>query len=53
MIMPYANPEAMNVRLVEVSAQIAPGARAVLICDGAGWHQRDVVPARIGMSLGV
>ena len=28
----------MNRPLKEVSAQIAPEAHAVLICDGAGWH---------------
>ena len=40
MIMPYANAEAMNKHLVEISAEVAPGAHAVLVCDGAGWHQR-------------
>src|SRR3546814_7031255 len=40
MIMPYANAEAMNAHLREISAEVAPGAHAVLVCDGAGWHQR-------------
>ena len=40
MIMPYANTWAMNAHLVEISAEVAPGAHAVLVCDGAGWHQR-------------
>ena len=39
MIMPYANTEAMNAHLKEISAEVAPGAHAVLVCDGAGWHQ--------------
>ena len=30
----------MNVHLKEISTQVAPGAYAVLVCDGAGWHQR-------------
>ena len=30
----------MNAHLGEISAQVAPGAHAVLVCDGAGWHQR-------------
>ena len=30
----------MNLHLAEISTQIARGARAVLVCDGAGWHQR-------------
>ncbi len=40
MIVPYANVEAMNLHLTEISSQVAPRAHAVLVCDGAGWHQR-------------
>ena len=39
-IMPAANTEAMNEHLKEISTQVQPGAHAVVICDGAGWHQR-------------
>ena len=39
-IMPAANSEAMSVHLKEISTQVSPGAHAVLVCDGAGWHQR-------------
>ena len=39
-IMPAANTEGMNEHLQEISAQVAPGAHAVLVCDGAGWHQK-------------
>jgi transposase len=35
-----ANTEMMNLHLAEISTQVAPGAHAVLICDGAGWHQK-------------
>jgi len=38
-IMPCVNAEAMSEHLKEISTQVAPGARAVLLCDGAGWHQ--------------
>ena len=38
-IMPGVNAEAMQEHLVEISTQVAPGAHAVLVCDGAGWHQ--------------
>ena len=38
-IMPTVNAEAMNEHLKEISTQVAPGAHAVLVCDGAGWHQ--------------
>ena len=38
-IMPGVNAEAMSEHLAEISTQVAPGAQAVLICDGAGWYQ--------------
>ena len=38
-IMPAANAEGMNEHLKEISTQVAPGAHAALVCDGAGWHQ--------------
>ena len=50
MIMPYATTEAMNKHLVEISAEVAPGAHAILVRDGASWHQRGkqlVVPDNI------
>jgi hypothetical protein len=40
MITPAANTEMMNLHLAEISTQVAPGAHVLLICDGAGWHQR-------------
>jgi putative transposase len=39
-ITPAANSECMNLHLQEISTQVSPGARAALVCDGAGWHQR-------------
>jgi hypothetical protein len=39
-IMPSANIEAMSEHLKEVSTQVAEGSHCILICDGAGWHQR-------------
>jgi hypothetical protein len=50
MITPTANTEMMNLHLAEISTQVAAGAMAVLICDGAGWHQTGgalVVPDNI------
>ena len=38
-IMPTANAEAMSEHLLEISTQVADNAHAVLLCDGAGWHQ--------------
>lgn len=38
-ISPAANIIAMNHHLAEISTQVTTGAHAVLIVDGAGWHQ--------------
>jgi hypothetical protein len=38
-IMPAVNSEAMSEHLKEISTQVAAGAHAILLCDGAGWHQ--------------
>ena len=38
-IMPAVNTEAMNEHLEEISTHVAAGAHAVLVLDGAGWHQ--------------
>ena len=38
-IMPAVNTEAMNEHLKEISTQVDRGAHAVLVLDGAGWHQ--------------
>ena len=39
-MMTAANTAGMNEHLQEISAQVAPGAHAVLVCDGAGWHHK-------------
>lgn len=52
MVLPRANTHAMNLHLREISTQIAPGAHAVLIVDGAGWHKTGgelLVPANISL----
>ncbi len=52
MITPHANTEAMNLHLAEISTQVTAGTRALLVCDGAGWHQRGqqlVVPDNIAL----
>lgn len=38
-ITPGVSTECMNLHLAEISTQVAPGAVAALVCDGAGWHQ--------------
>lgn len=39
LVLPHVNAAAMNLHLAEISSQVAPGAHAVIILDGAGWHQ--------------
>lgn len=51
-MLPYANIEAMTLHLAEISRRIAPGADAVVIVDGAGWHKiggRLIVPDNISL----
>jgi transposase len=38
LVMPYANTEAMNLHLAEIAKAVSPGAHALLVLDGAGWH---------------
>lgn len=38
LVMPYADSEAMNLHLQEIGRAVAPGAHAILVLDGAGWH---------------
>lgn len=37
-VMPYANTEAMNVHLKEISQGVKTTAHAVVVLDKAGWH---------------
>ena len=53
-IMPAVNAEAMSEHLAEISGQVPLGTHAVLVCDGAGWHQvgnRLLVPHNISLLL--
>ena len=38
LVMPYANTEAMNRHLEEIGKAVTQGAHAMLVLDGAGWH---------------
>lgn len=52
LVLPRANIYAMNLHLQEISTQVTPGAHAVLIVDGAGWHKTGgelSLPANIGL----
>ncbi len=45
LMMPYANTDAMQAHLDEISLVVAPGAHAALLMDRAGWH----ITARLRM----
>ena len=49
--MPYADTEAMQLHLDEISRAVARGAHAVLLLDRAGWHTsgRLAVPKNISL----
>ena len=40
LVLPFANAAMMSLHLAEISIQVAPGAHAVVVLDGAGWHQK-------------
>jgi len=49
-VLPTVNAELMSLHLAEISCRGATGAHAVLVLDGAGWHQsggRLIVPQNI------
>ena len=50
-MLPFADTAAMNAHLAEIARTVAPGAHAVLVLDGAGWHGgKDlVVPETISL----
>ena len=51
LVLPFVNTAAMNAHLAEIARTVAPGAHAVLILDGAGWHgaRNLVVPDNISL----
>jgi transposase len=53
LVMPFADTPAMNAHLAEIARTVTPGAHAVLVLDGAGWHGGNelVVPANISLVL--
>ncbi len=39
LVLPHADGEAMNLHLAEIGRNVTPGSHAVVLLDGAGWHQ--------------
>jgi transposase len=51
-VMPWVSSEAMTIHLAEIGKQVSADAHAVLVCDGAGWHQtgqRLTVPDNVSL----
>jgi transposase len=46
-VLPGANAEAFVLHLAEISRTVAPGAHAILVLDGAGWHGAAELPDNI------
>ena len=51
LVLPCANAEAMNLHLAEISKQVSIGAHALLILDGAGYHQKAALEIPQNMTL--
>jgi hypothetical protein len=41
LVLPKANTDALSLHLAEIAGQVASGAHAILVLDGAGWHGAD------------
>ena len=39
LVLPYADTDAMQKHLDEITTHVAPGSHAVLLLDNAGWHR--------------
>lgn len=51
LVLPHANAEMLSLHLAEIGEEVAPGAHAVLVLDGAGYHIAGdlVVPDNISL----
>jgi len=41
LVLPKANTDGLSLHLAEIAGQVASGAHAILVLDGAGWHTAD------------
>jgi hypothetical protein len=39
LVLPFADARAMNLHLAGIARNVAPGAHALLVLGGAGWHR--------------
>lgn len=50
-MLPLVSTGAMNAHLAEIARTVAPGAHAVLVIDGAGWHSAKALTVPDNISL--
>ena len=51
LVLPFVNTAAMNAHLAEIARTVAPGAHALLILDGTGWHGSNALAVPDNLSL--
>ena len=51
LVLPACNTEAMQLHLDEIATRVAPGARAILLLDQAGWHGAAALKVPSNISL--
>jgi len=51
LVLPTADAEMMALHLAEIGRQVAPGAHAALVCDGAGYHVAKDLPVPANVTL--
>ena len=51
LVLPFVNTAAMNAHLAEIARNVTPGAHALLILDGAGWHGSNALVVPDNLSL--
>lgn len=51
LVVPRANADMMDLHLRGISANVAPGAHALLVLDGAGWHKPEALDVPDNITL--
>ena len=50
-VLPFVNTAAMNAHPAGIAGRVAPGAHAILVLDGAGWHSSKTLAVPENISL--
>ena len=50
-VLPFVNTAAMNAHPAGIAGMVAPGAHAILVLDGAGWHSSKTLAVPDNISL--